>query len=438
MYKDDKLNNLIDILKGIISEKSSLDNAYIVGGAVRDILIQRPVIDIDIAINTDPYKIASLFADSINGSYVPLNKKFMTARVVKDKYIFDISILHNGSIEDDIKRRDFTINAMAISLNDKTQTIDLVDGIKDTNNKRIRLISIDNLAADPVRLIRAFRFMSSLEFDIESGTLNAVIELKHLIKLPAVERIYAELKILLSSNNAFDAVNLMSQTGLLFELIPEIAPKDFDANLQLFKEIENIFINLKGQPYCNQMREYFSSKPHIIILLKFAALFMYDQSRGTIHRAPTLITNILERFKASQKEIRYMNILTENICKDNICPYFYTKKKIDLARFLMRIDGHVYSLFVLSLSMVRVIKGTDEDKFIESAAEILSYYNNEYLPLSKKPRLINGDDLEEIFGIEPSVQFREILNMVEEKRLAGEICSKEEAVRVVEKFLADR
>lgn len=429
MINDNILINLIDILKGILTEASIIEDAYIVGGAVRDILIGKPVTDIDLAINRDPYIIASLFARSIKGTYVPLNIKFETARVVKDGYIFDISMLHHGSLEEDVKRRDFTINALAIKLSDNDrQIIDLVDGIRDTNNKIIRMISRDNLIADPLRLIRAFRFMSSLGFHIDNVTLKAVSELKYLIKLPAVERIYTELKILLSSDNAFDALNSMAETGLLTELIPEIKPSEIESRLKIFKEMEAIINNPQGLPYFRQMRQYFSSQPHIKILLKISTLFINDLAQ---------IKGVIERFKVSQKETRYINIITGNICKNNLCPYFYHTKKIDMARFLMRIDGHLYSIFALCLCIVRVLRRQDEDRFMKSASDLFSYYNNEYIPLSKEPHLINGDDLEDIFGLVPSEQFRVILNMVEEKRLCGEISSKDEAVKVVERFLID-
>jgi tRNA nucleotidyltransferase/poly(A) polymerase len=311
MFKDDKLNEFMDILLGILGNDSV--KAYIVGGAVRELLrakTETPIKDIDLAIDTDPYVIAKKFAKAINGTYVPLNKRFMTARVVKGDYIFDISALHNGSISDDLKRRDFTINALAIDLTNRDNSIiDIFGGIEDTSNHLIKMISRDNFIADPVRLIRAFRFMASLEFKIEHKTIKAIKELKHLIKLPAIERITAELKILLASNNAFDTIRVMAENEFLFELIPEIKLYDWTVNLKVFQDIESIINNPNSLPYNLEMQKYFMSSQHIKIFLKFSTLIINTQN---INENLGVI-EILNRFKVSVKEARYTNLIIENI-----------------------------------------------------------------------------------------------------------------------------
>lgn len=425
---------MIGILKDILSAGSVFSDAYIVGGSVRDMLTGREVKDIDLAINKDPYIIAPLFSNAIKGTYVPLNRRFMTARVVKDDYIFDLSMLYKGSIAADLKRRDFTINAMAVPLKGhESFIIDPYRGKEDISKKIIRMVSRDNLIADPVRLIRAFRFMSLLEFRIEDKTLRAVEGLKHLIRQSAIERIYTELKALLLSENAFDTIEIMISSGFFFELFPELKSSNLQVTLQIFREMETIINNLQGLPYYREINEYFKSESHIKILLKLSTLFI-NPTKDTFFE--TGVDGILNRLKVSLKEAKYISIIMKNfsfLLSGNAAAL----TKIDMARFLMAVDRNVYSIFVLCLSILRALRGIEEDRFMDLAVNLFSYYHNEYIPLSRQSRLINGDDLEAVFGLKPSVQFRVILNMVEELRLSGVISSKDEAVRVVEEFLVN-
>ena len=177
----------------------------LVGGAVRDGLLnklsQKP--DLDFVIPTEAIKFSQNLSKKINATFIKLDEKRDIARLVINGWTFDFARQVGENLEDDLLRRDFSINAIALKLREKPEIIDPTGGMDDLKNKKIVAISEKNLIDDPLRILRGFRLMCELEFDLEEKTKilikNNVDKLNHV----APERIKMEvLKIVNSSWNS--------------------------------------------------------------------------------------------------------------------------------------------------------------------------------------------------------------------------------------------
>lgn len=214
---------------------------YVIGGYVRDIIIGRESKDIDVVCVGSGIALAEKLAQNLGeGVYVNVFKNFGTAQVIcgemeiefvgarKESYRSESRkpIVEDGTLEDDQNRRDFTINALGISLNSKTfgELVDPFDGVKDIKRKTIRtpLEPGITFSDDPLRMMRAIRFASQLNFDIAPDTFDAISEMAKRIEIVSQERITDELnKIILSPVPSY-GFNLLFQTGLLKIIFPEM------------------------------------------------------------------------------------------------------------------------------------------------------------------------------------------------------------------------
>lgn len=215
-------------------------DAYVVGGYVRDLLLNRPSKDIDFVTVGSGIELAKLCAKKLGEKRVSIFKNFGTASIVtkdfdlefvgarKESYNRDSRnpIVEDGTLEDDQNRRDFTINAMAISLNASNygELIDPFDGQRDLKSKILRtpLEPSITFSDDPLRMMRAIRFASQLAFDIEPDTYDGLVVNASRIEIVSRERIADELnKIILSKTPSY-GFKLLFQCGLLKLIFPEM------------------------------------------------------------------------------------------------------------------------------------------------------------------------------------------------------------------------
>ncbi|MBI1770476.1 MAG: HD domain-containing protein [Bacteroidetes bacterium] len=213
---------------------------FAVGGYVRDLLLKRPCKDIDFVCVGSGIQLAEAVAKELGNVPVSTFKNFGTAMVKyqdfdlefvgarKESYRSDSRkpIVEDGTLEDDQKRRDFTINAMAISLNEKKygELVDPFGGVAHLAKKVIQtpLDPAITFSDDPLRMLRAIRFASQLNFDIEADTFEAIVKNTSRLKIISMERISEELnKIILSPVPSY-GFKLLFQSGLLKEFFPEM------------------------------------------------------------------------------------------------------------------------------------------------------------------------------------------------------------------------
>ena len=197
---------------------------YLVGGAVRDCLMGKDVHDYDFATNAKPEDVQKIFRHTI-----PVGLEHGTVLVLFQNEEFEVTTFRNAdntfanSINEDLKCRDFTINAFAYDISNG-KIIDLFDGTKDLKNKMI--CAVDNPTAriqeDPLRMLRACRFAAVLEFCIEPKTIDAIKENVQLIQNVSAERIRDELCKLMTASKPSCGLELMRTTGLLDIILPEL------------------------------------------------------------------------------------------------------------------------------------------------------------------------------------------------------------------------
>ena len=228
----------------IISDCSESLNvpSYVVGGYVRDIILSgKKSNDIDIVAIGDGIKLAKAVSNALpNKPKVSVYKTYGTAMICHNNIDLEFvgarresyqknsrnPKVFTGSIEDDQKRRDFTINALAISLNkvDYGKILDPFDGIKDLNRKRIITPLDPNItfSDDPLRMLRAIRFASQLNFKVDDNCIDAIKKNSNRIKIITKERIVVELNKILESSKPSIGFKLLEKTNLLDLILPEL------------------------------------------------------------------------------------------------------------------------------------------------------------------------------------------------------------------------
>lgn len=187
---------------------------YVVGGAVRDALLNREPVDIDLAC-LSAQKAAQDFASSSGGTLVSLGRdRFATWRVVtRHSFIIDFSELTEGRIDRDLARRDFTINAMALELFNDT-FVDPFNGRSDLNGRILRMVAEQNLVEDPLRVLRGARLAAQFNLEIEGNTLKALARNAPAILDVAPERVRQELDALLSGDSIGLGLRILHESGL--------------------------------------------------------------------------------------------------------------------------------------------------------------------------------------------------------------------------------
>ena len=258
------INNFNEVEIKILNKLNKYGKGYIVGGAIRDILLGLKPKDVDFTTNLPYGTLKTLFSE-----YTPkeTGKSFGVLRIRIDNTDYEIAKFRKDNYEEkdglkiipeekkvsfvddirnDLARRDFTINAMAY--NQKEGIIDLYNGQKDIENRIINFVgkAEERIIEDPLRVLRAFRFMSRLKFSLSENTIEAIKKQKELLKNIPEERITIEFSKLLLGENIKNTLTLMKDTGVLELIIPEFkATYDFNQynphhNLDLFNHIINV------------------------------------------------------------------------------------------------------------------------------------------------------------------------------------------------------
>lgn len=312
--------NLPVEVKDIISNfKKNGFEIYVVGGAVRDLLMGKIVYDWDFTTNATPEDILKLYPDAF------YDNKYGTVGINIDDFDepFEITtfrtehgysdgrrpdkVAWGSSLEEDIKRRDFTINALAF---DGEKVIDLYDGQKDLKNKVLRAVGDPNerFNEDALRMMRAVRIAGELKFEIEKHTFEAIQSNASLINKIAKERIKDELFKILKSNNPYSGFVHLKESGLMQEIIPELI-KCFGVEQ---KSPSRHHIYDVGTHLLMSLKECKSTDP----ITRFATLIHDIGKPQTMRKLPTgvitfynhemvstrIAENISDRLKFSSKE----------------------------------------------------------------------------------------------------------------------------------------
>lgn len=392
--------------------------AYFVGGCVRDIFLNKKPDDIDIATSAKPDEIENIFDKTI-----PTGKKFGTITVVMDNKAYEVTtfrtdgkyndcrrpdeVTFTSDIQEDLSRRDFTINAMAIDK--EGNVIDPFGGHNDIALKIIRCVGSPDkrFKEDALRMMRAVRFASTLGFRIETNTVKSIKENAKLINKVSIERIRNEFNKLILSNNPGYGINLMVKTGLMKYIIPEFLPcigfeqKNPHHNLDVYKHILAV-LNSTPQNLILRLSALF----HDIAKPKCFTLDKNGVGRFFRHEVESSIMakNIMQRMKYSNKEIEAVTILVKN--------HMERVTGIKPVKLLKNVGKElIFDLFKLERADILGTVGDIQkelQKIEQKEIEIKKLIDKD-AATSVKDLAIDGYDLMKM-GIEPGKEMGRILN----------------------------
>ncbi|MBE9097468.1 CCA tRNA nucleotidyltransferase [Tychonema sp. LEGE 07203] len=384
---------------------------YLVGGAVRDALLGRrsPYFDLDFVMLARALKTARKIADRTKAGFVLLDAERQIARVVFAGGTVDLAQAQGGTLEADLLRRDFRINAIAC--NPFTgEIIDPLDGQTDLRLGLLRMISRSNLEDDPLRLLRAYRQAAQLGFSIEPETQSAIRELAPLLSRVAVERVRTELGYLLSNHNGIPWICRGCEDGL-FSIWFESAIDRFDILTKIdlcADKLAAIYPEL-GKEFGRSIRD--TIKTPLLALGKLAILANSD---------PTIAETELLRLKYSNTEIKSAIELLKYLPKLQATPI--SEMSLREQYFLFRDLGIVFPV----LAVLAVAAGVAVDE--------ISVLINRYLDrddiIAHPTQLVNGNDLMEHLNLPRSPRIGQFLLEIQLARVEGKIATREDALKL--------
>ncbi|MEO0101416.1 MAG: HD domain-containing protein [candidate division WOR-3 bacterium] len=452
------------LLKRVLEEIGNLledrREYYLVGGAIRDIVLKRAPFDFDLAVAGKGIELASHFAQRIRGKFVLLSEKEDEARVVKRGidgkiFTFDFKGLVGGEIVTDLKDRDFTINAIAFGpLNDleKARVFDPFAGLSDIRKKIIRLVSEDALRKDPLRILRAVRFALELNFRIDKNLWSFGREIS--LAGIARERIAYEVLRILGAKNTYSYIQKLLLLGLLPQIFPSFAfffqdQETFRHSLLTYKKLESILSDEKDEigRFFRQFPEWqdYIKSPNILPILKLAALF-HDlakpltrrEEEGEVHFYGHDALGAKLIFDSLKKELRLSNDISERVKRLTLyhmrLHLLATRSEEITERAMRRFlrDLGEDALGLMALTCADGYATARKTKHLEIAIERIINFKREEDKKKNIKRLVTGYDLIDL-GLKPGPIFKKILGEIEEMTLEGKIRTKEEGLEYVRK-----
>jgi tRNA nucleotidyltransferase/poly(A) polymerase len=201
--------------------------AYLVGGAVRDMLLGRPTHDLDFVLPADAVKISRRVADALHAAFYPLDEERDTGRVVQidpdgSRQVIDFSVLRGPDLESDLRARDFTVNAIALDLHAPQVLIDPLGGAADLHAKRLRACSPLSFEEDPLRVVRGVRLAAAFGFRILPETRRQMGQAVSSLERISPERLRDELFRMLGGPQPWTAIRALDLLGALPYILPEL------------------------------------------------------------------------------------------------------------------------------------------------------------------------------------------------------------------------
>lgn len=445
-----------------------MPGAYLVGGSVRDSVCGREPMDYDIAVAENPESYAENLAAKLKGRVVAIGKPgFPLYRIVGAPIAVDVTPIKGASITDDLAHRDFTINAMAYDLSNG-KIIDPTGGLADAQQGVVRMVSKRAFEIDPVRMVRAYRMAAHLGFVIAAATAGTIKSQARKIQTSAGERVWVELLLILSRTNSYDSIKQMTQDQLLFAIIPELkqlkgcsqSPPHhldvFEHTLLAYQSLENVLCR-PAQYFSYQTEPLFIPDIQRQALLKLA-LLLHDigkpvqrtqDAEGKIHfyghtaTSAAMARPIFKRLRMSNKQAHWVEWIIDNhsrphdLFKLDQCNRLTPKA---IGKFLRK-TGENAPCLILHAMADNLGKNPDISNGIKQRLDFFSQLLKSHYKTAaarETTPLLDGRDLMDAFGLSPSPLLGTLLKGVEERRLAGLLTDKKEALDWVERYLRER
>ena len=467
------------------------DYCFIVGGWVRDRILGEPVgysIDVDFLVTCDPVKVAQEFAKRTGGHFFVFEKKGIiikrpvVASVVIHlppyRYRFDFSQIKGKdlekALEEDLRDRDFTANAIAVNLDDvlsigakQTIVFDPTGGIRDLEEGLLRPVSLDNLKKDPVRILRGFRLSIEKNLQLTADFYDFIKENMSLILKAPPERITHELFKIMKHPKGSKVVRRLYEVGLLETIIPEFAklrkikdqgehhiyPLD-EHTLRILEEVEKVIENRSKYLSAELLKDFgckrFLGEFTDVELLKWGALlhdvgkpdtFEIRDGKVTFYNhdkvGESIVRDIGKRLRWGEDATKFIGKLV----RYHLRPFYLREsflkgelKRRGMANFWRECGEIAPHLFLLSIADAYASGDSEEEikALLETISELEGFKRTE-LKEEVIELFLNGHEIMAILGISQGKIVGEIKRRLEEAQMEGSVRTKEEAVEFIKR-----
>jgi len=430
---------------------------FLVGGYLRDLFLGSPGKDYDFTLSKEASFFINAIEEALHLHFFKVGKEDMktaTYRTIKEEMSMDLTFLQGDTIEDDLLRRDFTINAMAFSL--QKETFHGVEGgLKDIEKKCIRIVSNHSIDQDPLRMLRAIRYQCTLDgFDLEEGLREEILFKKEKILGIAGERIKVELDQILLSSCPSIGMKSLFESELILVLFPELRGlRNLGQNEHHHLDVlSHILLTTEkiswAFEWLVQNHQEISLTQEDRLSLYYAALFhdigkqntysknekgkvhFYDHETFSVHAAG----KIMERLRFSNVMKFKVLCLIKNHMR--ILNLSWETKETALKRLVNQMGEETPLLVLHTLADKEASRGIlslQIDEVVEeNCLRILKLFNEK--DIVRPPSFITGHDVLAL-GYSPGPRVGQILDVIRQKQVEGEIKNREEALsKLREKF----
>ncbi len=452
--------------------------AFLVGGAIRDALMGRPVDDFDIAIPAGGMGVVQEWAVGQGRYAISLHETPPTRRVTfDDGMIVDAACFRGASLEEDLRLRDFTVNAIAAPLEAFAgdlagSLVDPCDGRRDLRLRRLRQCSPRSLVDDPLRMLRAFRFMGTHGLRVEEATLRTIRERAPGVTGVAWERIREEFFKLLAAPRSYPALRGMDGAGLLDALLPEIAPMKgapqnrfhhldvWEHTLEALDRFERGPVPAPLAALAEGMGKYLAESRGqgipMVALLKFA-LLLHDVAKpatrsvdesgrvrfiGHEKEGAEIAGRVAGRFMMSRKARAIVTLLVAEHLRTMHLSSGGPPSPRALRRFLRRVGEHWMGVVAHSWADMEASRGPartekQRQRTARTLITIAEFCDGEEHAAETRAPLITGGDIVRVFGVVPGPVVGRLLRRVDEAWTDGDITTPEQATDYVRMLLRE-
>jgi poly(A) polymerase len=464
-------------------------DAWATGGFLRDVLLGRDVKDLDITVAADPLELGPGIADTFGGDYFPLDAERRRVRILLPDHDMHLDMMPlAGSMEDDLRSRDFTIDAMAAPLNElasgSIRLIDPTAGLPDLGDRIVRHVSEQALLDDPLRLLRGVRLAVLLDFEIEPKTGDAIHRHAGLVNQVAMERQRDEVLQILRTPRGGPGLRLMDELDLLDHVLPELAvtrgveqPKEhywdvFNHSLAAVEALDMILgeDEPEAEPaksLWNALwtrlewwaggRAYFSAEfvpnTHRCSLMKLAGLLhdigkpqtksFDDTGRmrffGHANEGAQIAARLMQCLRFSSRE----TALVRGMIDAHMRPVQMAQQGAPSRKAVYRFfrDTGEAGIDTLFLSLADHLGTAGPRVDLENwrrHVAVIDYVLRMRLQeqvVVEPPKLVDGDDLMSALGIPPGPRLGELLELVREAQAAGDVATRDDAIALARREL---
>ena len=460
--------------------------AYLCGGFVRDALLGLPTRDIDVCANGDPLALGPELAVAVGGTFFPLDAERRHARViVREPPVYVDVTPMRGTIEEDLRQRDFTIDALAVPLGDADDVIDPTGGLADLDARLVRCLAEQVFLDDPLRLLRGARIATAVGFEIDGETAGFIRKHAGRLAEAAAERQRDELVRIFDSDRAANGVRLLDDLGLLSVVMPEIdvtrgvtQPPNhhyYDVFGHGIATVEALDILMTrsdegpdplgirretqmGIEWWPQARAYFDeampSGGTRMAVLKLCGL-LHDIAKpqtktidpdgrirfnGHSDQGAEIAGKLMRRLRYPSREVR----IVERMIGAHLRPMELARERAPSRRavykFFRDTEDAAIDTLVLSLADHAGSQGPElgMDGWRRHLAIVNYIVAVRYTEpeIVRPPKFVDGDDLMAEFGLAPGPLLGELLDAVHEAAAVGEARTREDALEVARDALA--